>query len=243
MSYSLCDWVIAPYSPFFGVRRSAHVSAVDCARKPEAELDWTVIALPCSHSAKLKPGIGHHGLREFGFLYRGVAPWRWIEDCHRRPIAEGKREQRRGQKILPHIKMVGCIVQSSARGTVAVVGWVAIQRARRHVVDIGPTNRRRKLKSHRRVETTRRVTDDLHSSTQGKYGPLYAPVVHEAKYHVVIINFGSGIDCRRRFLERFVCSSKLTNVTFRAKDFQPCGLRLRNGGEFSTDDFDSPPAR
>jgi hypothetical protein len=68
-------------------------------------------------------------------------------------------------------------------------------------------------------------------------------VVLNVKDHTVVLHFGSGIDSRRRFLDHFVSSSKLTNVSFRVKDFQPCGLRLRNGGEFSTDDFDSPPAR
>src|SRR5512140_1636726 len=83
---SLRDRVIAAY----GLRHRVGTAqeAAHAARKPEAELNWLAVILPCSNRAELEPSIGHHGTRQFGLLKRRVTARRRIKHCYGRAALE-----------------------------------------------------------------------------------------------------------------------------------------------------------
>ena len=171
------------------------------------------------------------------------AAWRGIQHRDGSAVTEREREQRRRENVFTHYQPPGRVVQRPTGRTVAIIGGIPVQRAGSEVVHVGPAHGRVDGEHDRRVEPARRMPRHLHPPAHRKDRSTEAPVVIDAKDHVLAIgDFGPGIDAGLRLLDRLVSGRKLAKIIFRARDLQPGGLWLKDSRRRSPRDFDTPLA-
>ena len=97
---------------------------------------------------------------------------------------------------------MGGVVERATGRAVAIVGGVAVERARSEEIDIGPPSRRGHCEDDAGVETARRIADDVHFSLKRDGCAAQSPAVLDAKDDAVGGgDFGQGIDGAGCFLD------------------------------------------